>query len=149
MSGMVILIASDHRGMQLKEGLTAWLKEHHYTPKDLGSHSEARCDASDFAKKLAEELKTGAAPFGVLICGSGQAMAMTANRYRNVRAALCVNAEMARLARQHNDANVLALGADIIDAITAQNCLDVFLKTVFLGGRYADRRDKLTDLGGL
>ena len=78
-----------------------------------------------------------------------QAMAMTANRYRNIRAALCTTPEVARLAREHNDANVLALGADVIDEKTALRCLEVFLKTAHLGGRYAERRDKLTELGGL
>ena len=144
-----ILIAADHRGVKLKAKVIDWLGKHGYTPKDLGTDSEERCDALDYAKKLAVELKADPDQSGILICGTGQAMAMTANRYQNIRAALCTNAEMARLTREHNDANVLALGSDITDEKTALDILDIFLKTKFLGGRYAERRDKLTELGGL
>lgn len=118
-------------------------------PLDLGTHGIERCDAGDFARKVAEGLKLGAARFGVLICGTGQAMAMTANRYRHIRAALCGIPDMARLTREHNDANVLVLGADFISEDVALQCLEAFLKTQFLGGSYAERRDKLTALGGL
>jgi ribose 5-phosphate isomerase B len=144
-----VLVASDHRGFDLKAQVIAWLAQHDYKGKDLGTHSDARCDAVDFAKKMADEFTVGGADFGVLICGSGQAMAMTANRYRNLRAALCVNSDVARLAREHNDANVLAIGADFTSSDMALQCLETFLKTSFLGGRYAERRDKLTQLGGL
>jgi ribose 5-phosphate isomerase B len=144
-----VLIAADHRGIKLKARLTAWLSAHGYAPKDLGTQSEARCDAFDYAKKLAEELKADADQFGILICGTGHAMAMTANRYRDVRAVLCLNADLARLGREHNDANVLVLAADFTDETTAEACVETFLKTQFLGGRYAERRDKLTALGGL
>lgn len=144
-----ILIASDHRGFQLKTRLIAWLRQRDYEPKDLGTNSEERCDAFDFAKKLAQAFDAGNGQFGVLICGTGQAMAMTANRFRNLRAALCTNKDMARLTREHNDANVLALGADAISPSEAEACVETFLTTQFLGGRYAERRDKLTDLGGL
>ena len=149
MSNSTILIAADHRGVKLKATFIGWLEEHGYAPKDLGTNSEERCDALDFAKKLAESFKTDPNQFGILICGSGQAMAMTANRYRNIRAALCTSPEMARLAREHGDANVLALGADITDEATALKSLEVFLNTKHLGGRYAKRRDRLTELGGL
>ncbi len=149
MTNKIIPIGSDHRGFQLKARFIAWLNEHGYTAKDLGTDSESRCDALDFAQKMANEFESNAAEMGILICGSGQAMAMTSNRYRKIRAALCTNPEMARLAREHNDANVLALGADFIMPETALECLAAFLKTPFLGGRYAERRDKLTDLGGL
>jgi ribose 5-phosphate isomerase B len=149
MSSQTILIAADHRGVKLKAAFIGWLKQHGFTPKDLGTHNEERCDALDFAKKMAAEFKADPNQFGVLICGSGQAMAMTANRYQNIRAALCTSPEMARLAREHGDANVLALGADITDEATALKCLDGFLNTKHLGGRYAERRDRLTELGGL
>ena len=144
-----ILIASDHRGFGLKSQLEGWLKAHKYLPRDLGAHGIERCDAGDFARIVAEGLRLGAARFGVLICGTGQAMAMTANRYRHVRAALCGHPDMARLTREHNDANVLVLGADFISEDVARQCLEVFLTTQFLGGLYAQRRDKLTALGGL
>jgi len=144
-----VLIASDHRGYRLKAQIIARLTENGFAPKDLGTDSEERCDAGDFARKLAEEFKFGKAQFGILICGTGQAMAMTANRYRILRAALCTEATTARMTREHNDANVLVLGADITGPGVALDCLEVFLKTKFLGGRYAERRDKLTALGGL
>lgn len=118
-------------------------------PKDLGTDSAERCDALTFAKKLAAEFTADRAQTGVLICGTGQAMAMTANRYQKIRAALCTSVDMARLAREHNDANVLCLGADMISEETAFKCLETFLSTPFLGGRYAERRDALTKLGGL
>lgn len=149
MQNMIIPIGADHRGFQLKARFIAWLKEHGYTPKDLGTNSAERCDAMDFAQKMAQEFNSNAVQFGVLICGTGQAMAMTANRYQKIRAALCTTVEVARLSREHNDANVLALGADVISEDLALQCLEAFLTTKFLGGRYAERRDKLTALGGL
>lgn len=149
MTKTIIPIGSDHRGYELKAHFTKWLNEHGYEAKDLGTHSEERCDAMEFAKKMAAEFKSGSAQMGVLICGAGQAMAMTANRYQNLRAALCTNVDMARLAREHNDANVLALGADITAPDVALSCLEVFLGAKFLGGRYQERRDKLTSLGGI
>jgi ribose 5-phosphate isomerase B len=144
-----ILIASDHRGFGLKAQLSGWMMSKGYTVHDLGTNSDERCDASDFAVKLSADLTAGHADYGVLICGTGQAMAMTANRYRAVRAALCADVTTTRLTRQHNDANVLVLGADIVGVGVAEDCLQVFLTTEFLGGRYTERRDKLTALGGL
>lgn len=145
----IVPIASDHRGFRLKARCIAWLKAHGFTPKDLGAHNEERCDACDFAQKMAAEFKADPKQFGVLICGTGQAMAMTANRYRDLRAALCTTPGMARLAREHNDANVLVIGAEVIDEKTALACLEAFFTAQFLGGRYAERKDKLTELGGL
>jgi ribose 5-phosphate isomerase B len=144
-----VLLASDHRGFGLKSRLQEWLSAQGYRPRDLGAHSHERCDAGDFAQSMAQGLGPGAGQFGVLICATGQAMAMTANRHRHIRAALCSLPDVARLAREHNDANVLVLGADFISEEIAQQCLEAFLKTQFLGGRYAERRDKLTALGGL
>ncbi|MDD5587279.1 MAG: ribose 5-phosphate isomerase B [Alphaproteobacteria bacterium] len=149
MSKPVIYIASDHRGVALKSLFVSLLREEGFKTHDLGPDSEERCDASDFAVRLAGALGEDEHAKGVLICGTGQAMAMTANRYRHIRAALCTNSTMARLAREHNDANVLVLGAHIIGVEVAQECLDVFLKTKHLGGRYAARVQMLTDLGGL
>jgi ribose 5-phosphate isomerase B len=149
MPNLNIFLGADHRGVKLKSQCISWLKQHDYNPVDLGTNSEERCDAFDFAKKMDEQFKADSNQFGILICGTGQAMAMTANRYRNIRAALCTTPEVAKLSREHNDANVLVMGADTIDADTALKCVEVFLGTKFLGGRYAERRDKLTDLGGL
>ena len=149
MSNVLIPIGADHRGYALKTRLIGWLTRHGYRPKDLGAHDAERCDALDYARALAAALDEKAAPFGILICGSGQAMAMTANRYRHVRAALCANVAMAQTTRAHNDANVLVLGADFTPEDDAVAILEAFLGTQFLGGRYAGRRDALTALGGL
>jgi ribose 5-phosphate isomerase B len=145
----IVLLAADHRGFSLKAQMIAWLDKYGFTPKDLGTHSEERCDSIDFATKMAAELTAYPDQRGVLVCGTGNGITMAANRYRSVRAALCFTADMARLAREHNDANVLSIGADIISEQMALDCLDIFLKTKFLGGRYAERRNKLTALGGL
>ena len=144
-----IYLASDHRGYPMKLKLMSVLQEMGYHAIDCGPGTEDRCDAGDYAQKVADALTKDRNAMGVLICGTGQAMAMTANRYRHVRAALCSEPVTARLTREHNDANILVLGADMIGVAMAQDCLKVFLQTSFLGGRYAERRDKLTAMGGL
>ncbi|MGB9153146.1 MAG: RpiB/LacA/LacB family sugar-phosphate isomerase [Alphaproteobacteria bacterium] len=149
MTALTIVLASDHRGFLLKSLLSARLKERGYVVADLGPDDEKSCDATDFAQRLAVDLRDHPERLGVLICGSGQAMAMTANRYRHIRAALCLNTTMTRLAREHNDANVLVLGAHVMGQEVALDCLDVFLETKFLAGRFTARRDKLTNIGGL
>jgi ribose 5-phosphate isomerase B len=149
MTKPVVPIGSDHRGFSLKAQVVSWLEQNGYAPKDLGPHSAERCDALDYAKEMAAEFHSGDVQMGVLICGSGQAMAMTANRYGKLRAALCDSVAMARTTREHNDANVLALGADFTSPDEALKILETFLKTECLGGRYAERRDALTALGGL
>jgi ribose 5-phosphate isomerase B len=145
----VIPIGADHRGYALKSELVSWLEQKGYTPKDLGAHGSERCDALDYAKALAADFKANATQFGILICGSGQAMTMTANRHQQLRAALCGDVAMAKTAREHNDANVLVLGADFTPPDEALKILQTFLDTECLGGRYAERRDALTALGGL
>jgi ribose 5-phosphate isomerase B len=144
-----VSIASDHRGFALKSVMLGLFNERGTTVVDFGPYDETRCDAGDFAIKVVADLRDHPENAGILICGTGQVMAMTSNRYRHIRAALCVNTTMARLARQHNDANVLILGAHIIGQEVALDCLNTFLTTDFLGGRYEERRDKLTALGGL
>ena len=149
MPDRIVPIAADHRGFELKAKFVEWLKAHGYAPKDLGTNSAERCDSIDYAMKMAAELKAHPEELGVLICGTGNGIAMVANRYKAIRAVVCTEATMARLAREHNDANVLAIGAHITGIESALESLKVFLETKFLGGRYAERRDKLTDLGGL
>lgn len=104
---------------------------------DLGTHNEESCDYPVFAKRLAIRLKND--DKGILICGTGIGMSIAANRFRNIRAALCFNEEMASLARQHNDANILVLGARTIFPETAKNCVEKFLSTDFEGGRHQRR----------
>jgi ribose 5-phosphate isomerase B len=149
MTETIITIASDHRGFHLKALFCARLKERGYKVIDLGTNSEDSCDAGDFAQAVAEDLKNNPDHTGILICMTGQAMAMTSNRYRHIRAALCLNTTMTRLARQHNDANVLVIGAYMTGQEVALDCLDTFLTTEFLEGRFVARRDKLTNIGGL
>ena len=129
---MDIFIASDHAGFRLKE----FLKKH-FELIDLGTDSESSCDYPIFAKKLAE--KINGENCGILICGTGIGMSIAANRFSHIRAALCVNETMAELARQHNDANVLVLGARIIFEDTALKCVEKFLSTDFEGGRHQRR----------
>ncbi len=149
MSNGPIALAADHRGYPLKSLLIAWLEARGHAVADLGTNDEERCDSLDFARKMAEYMGAHPGHLGVLICGTGNGIAMAANRYKAVRAALCFNGTMARLARQHNDANVLALGAHIIGVEVAYDCMDAFLAAKFLGGRYAERCDRLNELGGL
>ena len=149
MTKFTLALGADHRGFVLKSLFSARLKEQGHNIIDFGTDSEASCDAGDFAQKVAADLHAHPDHKGILICMSGQAMAMTANRYQHLRAALCLNTTMARLARQHNDANVLVIGAYMIGQEVAMDCLDTFLTTDFLGGRFIPRRDKLTAMGGL
>jgi ribose 5-phosphate isomerase B len=149
MTALTLVIGSDHRGLALKTLFKARLTELGHNVVDVGTDNESSCDAGDFAQKVALDLRDHPEHVGILICMSGQAMAMTANRYRHIRAALCMNTTMARLARQHNNANVLVLGAGLIGQEVALECLDTFLETKFLEGRFIPRCDKLLAMGGL
>ncbi len=139
-----ILIASDHGGWTLKEEI----KKHftHLMFKDIGPQSgDTSVDYPDFADSLCKELITEPQLYdcGILICGSGQGMAMRANKYQNIRAALVWNEESTRLAREHNDANVLCLGGRLLTTKVAFSCIEIFLKTDFAGGRHSQRIEKL------
>jgi ribose 5-phosphate isomerase B len=139
----MLLVASDHAGFELKEKLKARLDRLGVVYSDLGTHSTEPVDYPDFARRVAEAVSRGQADRGLLICGSGQGMAMTANRYRGVRAALPFDEETARLSRQHNDANVLALGGRVLDHDLAGRILEVWLTTPFAGGRHQARVNKI------
>lgn len=142
-----IAIASDHRGFALKEHLKLWLRAHDYAVQDCGAYSAAeRVDAMDYALALVAEIKHGRSDFAVGICGSGQMMAITANRFPFMRSALLHTASEAAPAREHGDANMLAIGADTVDAATAEQLLGTFLATAALGDRYAERRERLARL---
>jgi ribose 5-phosphate isomerase B len=140
---MKIAIGSDHAGFELKEKLNTYLKKKGFDVKDFGTHSADRADYPDFAHPVAEAVEKKQAEMGVLICGSGNGVNMTANRHHGVRSALCWNAEIAQLARQHNDANIIALPARYISEQEAEKCLDVFFNTSFEGGRHTDRVKKI------
>jgi ribose 5-phosphate isomerase B len=146
-SAKPIAIAADHRGAPLKERLKRWLEAHHYAVTDLGTNSATdRVDAMDYALALVAEIKHGRSDFAVGICGSGQMMAITANRFPFMRATLLHTATEAALAREHGDANMAAIGADTVDAATAEQVLSTFLTTAALGDRYAARRARLAQL---
>jgi ribose 5-phosphate isomerase B len=134
-----VAVAADHAGYDLKCALLPQLRELGFEVLDLGTHGRESVDYPDFADALAAALSDGRASRGVLVCGSGIGISMAANRHRHVRAALCHDGLTARLARQHNDANVLALGARIIGADTARDCLEAFFSTPHEGGRHARR----------
>lgn len=136
----MIYIASDHAGFELKTFLMQNRKDFSWI--DLGPTSDARVDYPDFANALVKKIADK--DFGVLICGSGQGMAMRANRYPHIRAALCYNLESTKLARQHNDANVLCLGSRMISKEFALTVFDTFIHTPFEGGRHAERVKKLS-----
>jgi len=140
-----LFVASDHAGFDLKERLKSRLKTiagKNVEWVDLGPSSDARVDYPDFADKVCNEvLKTGGQ--GVLICGSGQGMAIRANRYQGIRAGLVWNLEVAQLAREHNDINVLCLGARLLDHDLCEKLVEAFVSTPFAGGRHADRVGKL------
>lgn len=138
-----VAIAADHAGFDLKEVLKAELTALGYAALDLGTAGPQSVDYPDFASALAQALAEGRASRGVLVCGTGIGISIAANRHRNVRAALCHDGLAARLARAHNDANVLALGARLIGVEVAKDCLRVFLSTPFEGGRHAGRVAKL------
>ena len=136
-----VLIASDHAGFKLKQILIEELQGE-ITFEDLGTFSENSVDYPDYAKKLSKKIDLKNDLIGVLICGSGIGMSMVANRFKNVRAALCMDNKMSILARQHNNANILVLGSRLISEQEAIKCLLVFLKTNYEGGRHQARLDK-------
>jgi ribose 5-phosphate isomerase B len=137
-----IAIASDHAGVELKETLKREIAVLGFEAKDFGAHSNESVDYPDFAHALSEWVEKNNGR-GVLICGSGIGMSIAANRHKGVRAALCQDASQATLARQHNDANVLCLGARVVNEKTAAECVKAFLTTKFEGGRHQRRVEKL------
>lgn len=143
MSAKPIALASDHAGFALKEKIKEWLAARGYEALDLGAHGLESVDYPDFGTAVGEAIAAGKAERGVIVCGSGIGISIAANRNPAVRAALCQSGLMARLSRQHNDANVLALGARLIGDEVAIDCLNEFLDTPFEGGRHQRRVDKL------
>lgn len=138
-----IAIASDHAGVELKAVLIDELKSAGAPVLDLGTHGPDSVDYPDFADALAQAILAGKAARGVLVCGTGIGISMAANRHKGIRAAHCRDTTDARLARLHNDANVLALGARTTGPEVAKDCLRTFLATPFEGGRHQRRVDKL------
>ena len=145
---MQIAIGSDHAGFERKKEITEHLQSLGHTVLDLGTFSKDSIDYPDIAVEVAEKVAQNLVERGILICGSGIGVSIVANKTEGVRAANCVNEEMARLSRQHNNANVLALGERLVDKTTALNLVDIFLSTPFEGGRHEQRVSKIHGLTG-
>ena len=143
----MIAIGGDHAGYEYKEKLAKILAAKGYEVKDFGPHSNASTDYPDYVHPLCEAIETGKFPSGIVICGSGNGVAITANKHQGIRAAICWNEELAALCRKHNDANVLALPARFIPFELAEKMVDVFLNTDFEGGRHPTRVDKIACRG--
>lgn len=144
---MRIALGCDHAGFDLKERLKDALVERGLEIEDLGAHGPESTDYPDWGREVALRVASGAVQRGLLVCGSGIGMAIAANRIQGVRAAACNDLYSARLARAHNDANVLAVGSRVVAPALAEAILDVFLETPFDGGRHRRRVDKLDGIG--
>ncbi len=140
---MKIAIGSDHAGFELKEVLIQYLKTKAIEVNDKGCYSLERADYPDHGHAVANSVVAHEVDFGILMCGSGNGINMSANKHKGIRAALCWNSEIASLARQHNDANILVLPARYISVDEAKKCVDFFLSEKFEGGRHADRIKKI------
>ena len=140
---MRVAIAADHAGFELKRDLAGHIAQQGHDVTDLGTHSTAQVDYPDMAEAVATAVRNGQADRGLLVCGSGAGVSVAASKFPGIRAAVCHDTTSARLARQHNDANVLALGARLVGSEVAKDCLRTFLATAFEGGRHARRVAKL------
>lgn len=140
---MKIAIGADHAGFQLKKVLVDHLRSKEVTVDDFGPDSEQSVDYPDYAHPVASAVESGKYDFGILICGSGNGISMAANKHQGIRAAVSWNREVAALARQHNNANIISLPARFISNEEAIAAVDIFLATAFEGGRHANRVSKI------
>lgn len=141
--GQVIAVASDHAGYALKAELRALIESEGYELLDLGTFDGQSVDYPDYGRAIGEAVRDSKAVYGIAVCGTGIGISIAANRVSGVRAAVCHDVTTTRLARQHNDANVLALGARVIGLATARDCVTAFLSTDFEQGRHTRRVEKL------
>jgi len=141
---MKIAIGSDHAGFEHKEALKKWLMTNGYEVNDFGTHSLDSVDYPDFADSVSESVEKKEVELGVLVCGSGNGVAITANKHQGIRAALCWKEEIAALARQHNNANIVCIPARFVSQQEAERILEVFLHTEFEGGRHSRRVEKIS-----
>ena len=138
-----VIIASDHAGFKLKEEIKKYLIKKRKKVLDLGTKNTSSVDYPDFAHHLSKKMKKPGNQFGILICGSGTGMSMVANKHKNIRAALCYNTKSTKLSRQHNNANVMTIGARLTKKNVALKCVSTFLSTDFVGGRHLRRIKKI------
>ena len=136
-------IASDHAGYKLKEDIKNYLIDKKMSVFDIGPYNDNSVDYPDYAKKLGNRIKLKKSDVGILVCGSGTGMAISANKIKSIRAAVCYNTKSTRLSRQHNNANIMALGARLTKRSEAQKLVNLFLKTKFEGGRHLRRVKKV------
>jgi len=138
-----IFISSDHAGYKLKELIKTDLKKKNIQYTDLGPYNANRVDYPDYAHKVAKKVKINKKNFGILVCGSGIGMNMTANKHKNIRAAQCFDLKSTKLSRLHNDANIITLGSRLLTNKNALSFVNVFLNTKFEGGRHTKRIRKI------
>ncbi len=138
-----IAIGCDHAGLEYKTALVKWLTEKGFRVKDCGTNTTDSVDYPDFAHPTASSVENGEAAFGILLCGSANGVAITANKHQNIRAGLCWQNDVASLIRQHNDANVICIPARFVALPLAQQMLETFMSTPFEGGRHAGRVNKI------
>jgi ribose 5-phosphate isomerase B len=140
----VIAIGADHAGFEFKSAIMHWLERNGYEVLNYGTDSAASTDYPDHVHPVADAVEQGRAYLGIIICGSGNGVAMTANKHQGIRAALAWNNEIAALSRQHNDANILAIPARFVPEAVALSMVQTFLETSFEGGRHQRRVDKIS-----
>lgn len=138
-----IVIGADHAGFEYKSALSEWLQEKGHQVLDKGTYSSASTDYPDYAHPVAEIVEQDQAAFGILLCGTANGVAITANRHQDVRAALCWQTDVAKLVRQHNNANIICLPARFVSLEYCKQMVEVFMETEFEGGRHARRVDKM------
>lgn len=141
---MTVAIGADHAGFEYKNQLKRFLEEKGVEVKDFGTHSPESVDYPDFAHPVAQMVENKQAEWGILVCGSGNGVAITANKHQGIRAALCWSVELAKLARQHNDANILCLPARFVSLEEAMAMVEAFAYTAFEGGRHSSRVAKIS-----
>lgn len=141
MSDLVIAMASDHAGFARKQAIIRYFQEKGIKFHDFGCYSEESCDYPEFAHTIATAISNGEYPFGITFCGSGQGISITANKHQKIRSALCWNAEIARLAKEHNDANICAIPGRFVTDEEAIAIVEAYLDATFEGGRHQRRID--------
>ncbi|HEU4470217.1 MAG TPA: ribose 5-phosphate isomerase B [Flavisolibacter sp.] len=139
-----IAIGCDHAGFEYKNLVAGLLKQKGFEVKDFGAHSGDSVDYPDFAHPVASAVESGEAGLGVLVCGSANGVAITANKHQGIRAAICWETDLARLAREHNDANIICIPARFVSSDLAGEMVDIFVNTAFEGGRHANRVNKIS-----
>jgi ribose 5-phosphate isomerase B len=143
---MKIAIASDHAGFELKNSILSYLKENGHTVKDFGTYSSERADYPEYGQKASMAVVSGEYERGILICGTGVGMSITANKIHGIRAVVCSESYSAILSRQHNDANILCLGGRVVGPGLANHIVEEWLSAVFQGGRHADRLALISEI---